>query len=106
MVLVFCYSLLFLFSIIVRKTAIAIGLMLITLFAGMKWSEQSVASTWAHYQPFQYFSVPKVVTNELAVTAKNFAFSFSNGLIALGVASLVVWAAIAVVSMVQYRFAR
>ena len=106
MVLVFCYSMLFLFSIVVRKTAIAIGLMLIALFAGVKWSEQSVASTWAHYQPFQYFSVSKVVTNELAVMAKNFAFSFSNGLIALGVASLVVWAAIAVVSMVQYRFAR
>ncbi|MFS0690236.1 hypothetical protein AB1K89_13465 [Sporosarcina sp. 179-K 8C2 HS] len=106
LVLVFCYSLLFLFSLVVRKTAIAVGLMLIILFAGVKMSEQSVASPWAPYQPFQYFAVPKVVTNELAVMAKNFAFSFSNGLIALGVASVVVWMAIAVVSVVQYRFAR
>lgn len=106
LVLVFCYSLLFLFSLVVRKTAIAIGLMLIVLFAGVKMSEQSVASTWAPYQPFQYFAVSKVVTNELAVATKNFAFSFSNGLIALGVASVVVWILITVVSVVHYRFAR
>ncbi|WOV87783.1 ABC transporter permease subunit [Sporosarcina oncorhynchi] len=106
MVLVFCYSLLFLFSLLVKKTAVAIGLMLVTLFAGLKWSEQSVASTWAHFQPFHYFSVPKVVTNELALSAGNFAFSFSNGLLVLAVASSIVWAVIIAVSMLQYRYTR
>lgn len=106
LVLVFCYSLLFLFSLLAKKTAVAIGLMLVTLFAGMKLSEQSVASDWAQYQPFQYFSIHKVLTNELALTTGNFAFSFSNGLVVLAVASAVVWMFIVAVSMLQYRFAR
>ncbi|MFD2043270.1 ABC transporter permease [Ornithinibacillus salinisoli] len=104
MILLFCYSILFLFSVITKKTLIALGLTLATIFIGIAWSQESVLSSFAPYIPFHYFSVGEVITNELAVTLENFAFSFTNGVILLGVASLGVLVVTYVISFVQSKY--
>ena len=73
---------------------------------GIKLSEESVLSSLSPYIPFHYFSVPQVVTMELAVTLKNFDFSYTNGLIALGISSFIILAVTYIVSVMQYKFSR
>lgn len=104
MILLFCYSLLFLFSIAVRKSVIAIGLVLITIALGINMSGESTLSTIAHYIPFHYFSVSKVVSNELAVSMQNFNFSFSTGVVSLAVSSIGALLAAYLLTKVQSKF--
>lgn len=106
MILVFCFSLLFLFSVLTKKALIALGLTLVTLFMGIRLSEESVLSSFAPYVPFHYFSAPQVVSMELAATLKNFSFTFTNGLAVLGVGSAILLAVTYVVSIVQYEYSR
>lgn len=106
MVLLFCYSLLFLFSVLTKRVPIAVSLVLITLFLGINMSEASSLSAIAPYSPFHYFSVSKVVTNELAVTMKNFTFSFSTGINSLAVCSVVALVATYLLTKLQYRYGR
>lgn len=88
LVLVFCYSILFLFSVITKRVLLAVGLATAVIVAGVQWSGDSTLMTLAHYNPFHYFPVSKVITNELAVTMENSNFSFTNGLLVLGVYSV------------------
>lgn len=106
MVLVFCFSLLFLFSILTKKALIALGLTLVTLFMGIRLSEESVLSSFAPFVPFHYFATPQVVTMELAATLENFSFTFTNGLVVLGISSAVLMLVTYVVSVVQYKYSR
>lgn len=106
MVLLFCFSLLFLFSILTKKALIALGLTLVALFMGIRLSEESVLSSFAPYVPFHYFAAPQVVTMELAATLKNFSFTFTNGLVVLGISSAVLLAVTYVVSVIQYKYGR
>lgn len=106
MILLFCYSLLFLYSILTNKAVVALGLTIITLFIGLKWSEEAVSSSFATYVPFHYFSVSEVITNELAVTVDNFAFSFTNGVTILCLSSVVILLVSFVLSSLQYKHFR
>ncbi|WP_196493822.1 ABC transporter permease [Ornithinibacillus caprae] len=104
MILLFCYSILFLFSVITKKTLIALGLTLATIIIGITWSKESVLSSFAPYIPFHYFSVGEVITNELAVTLEDFTFSFANGMISFGVVSLGVLFMTFVIFVVQSKY--
>ena len=106
MILLFCYSILFLYSILTKRASIALGLTIATIIMGIKLSQESILSSLAPYIPFHYFSVPQVVTMELAVTLKNFDFSYTNGLIAFGVSSFIILAVTYIVSVMQYKFSR
>ena len=106
MILLFCYSLLFLFSILTRKALIALGLTVVTLFMGIKLSEEAVLSNLSPYIPFHYFSAPKVVTMELAASLKNFDFNLINGVIVLGISSLALLVLTYVSTVLQNKFSR
>ena len=106
MILLFCYSILFLYSILTKRASIALGLTIATIIMGIKLSEESVLSSLAPYIPFHYFSVPQVVTMELAVMLKNFDFSYTNGLIAFGVSSFIILVVTYFVSVMQYKYGR
>ncbi len=106
MILLFCYSILFLYSILTKRASIALGLTIATIIIGIKLSEGSVLFSLAPYIPFYYFSVPQVMTMELAVTLKNFDFSYMNGLISLGVSSFIILFVTYIVSVMQYKFGR
>lgn len=104
MVLIFCYSILILFSIITKRALVAIGLTIAILFAGIGLSADSVTSMIAPYIPFHYFSVREVITNELALTLENNSFSFNQGMIALAVSSVLLWLVTYGVTILQKRF--
>lgn len=87
-ILLFCFSILFLFSVLTKRTLVTIGLTFSLLFIGIRWSEETVSSSLAHVIPFHYFSVYDVISNEFALTNDNFNFSYSNGMISLGLFSL------------------
>ena len=106
MILLFCYSILFLFSILTKRASIALGLTIATIIMGIKLNEESVLSSLAPYIPFHYFSVPQVVTMELAVLLKNSDFSYMNGLISLGVSSFIILVVTYFVSVMQYKYGR
>ncbi|MDV2583454.1 ABC transporter permease, partial [Alkalibacillus haloalkaliphilus] len=67
MVLVFCYSWLFLFSVLARRTSIAIGLTLAVVFLGVQFNDQIVGA----YNPFLYFDVYEIITLETALVQEN-----------------------------------
>ena len=104
MILLFSYSILFLYSILTKRASTAIGLTIVTLILGIRLSEESILSSLAPYVPFNYFSVTQVLTMELAGSLKNFDFTYTNGLIALGIASFIVLVVTYIVSVIQYRF--
>lgn len=107
MVLFFCYSLLFLFSILTKRTSLAIGLTLVSLFLGMKIGEETIPHEFAHLNPFNYFSVIDVITQEIAFDFdKNFDISFSNGVVVLGIVSIIILALTYVSSLIQYKYLR
>ena len=106
MILFFCYSILFLFSILTKRASIALGLTVATIIMGIKLSEESVLTGLAPYIPFNYFSVPQVLTMELAVSLKNFDFSYTNALTGLGIASFIILVLTYIVSVTQYKFGR
>ncbi|WP_121640566.1 ABC transporter permease [Virgibacillus sp. Bac330] len=89
MVLLFCYSLLFFFSVITRNTLSAVGLTILVIFITHQWNEGFAESLTFSFTPFSYFSVTKVVTNELAVTLNNEYFTYPTGLIILGSYSII-----------------
>ncbi|MBP1970004.1 hypothetical protein J2Z83_002112 [Virgibacillus natechei] len=103
MVLLFCYSLLFLFSIITKMALLAVGLTIATIFIGIQWSGQFTLSAFAPYIPFHYFSVSEIITNELAVTLDNYNFSYTTGLIVLSMYSIIIFLLTYLVSFFQRK---
>lgn len=103
LILIFCYSILFLFSILAKRVLIAIGLTLVTLFIGSAISGEIIATNVAHFIPFPYFSVYDVLTNELALTYENFNFSYANGIVSLSIASFIIFTVTYVFSIVQTK---
>lgn len=104
MILLFCYSILFLFSLITKRTLLAVGLTLAVILIGIQWSGESTLSAFAPYVPFHYFSVSEIITNEFAVTIKNFDFSYTNGLIVLGIYSFCIFLLTYLLSILQNKF--
>ncbi|MGP4072930.1 ABC transporter permease subunit [Piscibacillus sp. B03] len=86
MVLVFCYAWLFLFSVLARRTSIAIGLTLAVVFLGVQFNDLIVGT----YNPFLYFEVYDIITLETALVQENFNINFVNGVVTLGISSLLV----------------
>lgn len=104
MVLLFCYTLLFLLSVMTKRTLPAVGLTLAIFFIGTQWSGEPPLSVLAPYIPFHYFSVPEIVTNEFAASIDNFDFSFTTGLAVLGIYSVIFYLLAHAVSTLQKRF--
>ena len=104
MILLFCYSILFLYSILTKKASTALVLTVATFILGIKFSGESALISIAPFIPFHYFSVPKVITMELAASLENFNFTFSNGLLTLGISSIMIFIATYIISIVQYRY--
>lgn len=104
MILLFCYSILFLYSILTKKASTALVLTVATFILGIKLSGESALISIAPFIPFHYFSVPKVITMELAASLGNFNFTFLNGLLALGISSIMIFIATYIISVVQYRY--
>ncbi|MDV2583453.1 ABC transporter permease [Alkalibacillus haloalkaliphilus] len=86
MVLVFCYAWLFLFSVLARRTSIAIGLTLAVVFLGVQFNDQIIGA----YNPFLYFDVYEIITLETALVQENFDINLVNGVLSLGVSSLLI----------------
>ncbi|WP_100011845.1 ABC transporter permease [Lentibacillus sediminis] len=103
MILLFCYSMLFLFSIITKRMVLALGVTLGVLYIGVTWSGEMINSSIAHYLPFQYFSVFDIMTNELALTVENWDLTYANGMISLSVSSFLILLATYGAWVVQYR---
>lgn len=103
LILLFCYSILFLFSIMTKRVVVSIGLTLVTLFIGLKMSGVLQTSSVTHYIPFQYFSVFEVLTNELALNMANFNITFTNGMISLSISSFVLLVVTYVVYSLQTK---
>ncbi len=104
MILLFCYALLMLYSIVTKRVALAIGLTLATIFIGTELSEQLIALDLAKYNPFQYFSVVDVVTQEMAATLQNFNVTLTNGLIALSTASAITLLCAYAITHFQHKY--
>ncbi|WP_010094067.1 ABC transporter permease [Ornithinibacillus scapharcae] len=103
LILIFCYSILILFSILTKRSLITTGLTLGILLIGIGMSKELVTSTIAHYIPFQYFSVFNVLTNELALTMENFNISYVNGMVSLSISSVALLLITYIISVIQYR---
>jgi ABC-type transport system involved in multi-copper enzyme maturation permease subunit len=103
LILLFCFSILFLFSILTKRVLITMGLTLSVFVIGIRWSEELMTSSFAHLVPFHYFKVFDVISNEFALTMDNFNFSYMNGLISLGVSSLVILFITYGISIIQNR---
>lgn len=103
LILFFCYTILFLFSIITKRALVALGLTVATILFGTLVGEELITFSISHYIPFQYFSVFEVITNELALTLENSNLTYMNGMISLSIASLVVLVVIYIVSFIQTK---
>ncbi|WP_042144452.1 ABC transporter permease [Paucisalibacillus sp. EB02] len=103
LILFFCYTILFLFSIITKRALVALGLTIATILFGILVGEELITLGIAQYIPFQYFSVFEVLTNELALTLENFNLTYTNGMISLSIASLVLLVVIYLVSFIQTK---
>jgi len=91
MVLLFCFSLLFLFSMLTKTILPALGLTIVTVYIGITFSENAIKSSFSSLNPFHYFTVPKIITNELAASINNFDFSFTRGLLVFFISSLILF---------------
>lgn len=85
-VLLFSYSLLLLFSLLTKRTVLALGFTLGLIVLGINFSGEP-ASTLSAFNPFQYFDVYKIINLETASTHDNFKLNFTNGLLSLLIAS-------------------
>jgi ABC-type transport system involved in multi-copper enzyme maturation permease subunit len=103
LILLFSYSILFLFSILTKRVLVAIGLTIGTLIVGMRLGGELLTSSVSQYIPFQYFSVFEVLTNELALTSDNFNLTYMNGITSLGMVSFVLLVITYGLSIVQSK---
>ncbi|HLS35379.1 MAG TPA: ABC transporter permease subunit [Bacillota bacterium] len=86
MVLLFCYSILLLASLLTKRLTIAIGITFIIIIIGTIFSS-SADSSWAAFNPFHYFQVYDIVSLEMAALEDNFRMNWQNGLITLAISS-------------------
>lgn len=90
MLLLFSYSLLFLFSVLTNRTILALGLTVFTLFMGIQLTNQSLIFSFTQWVPFHYVNVFEVVSNEYAVVHDQFAISYETGMLTLLVGSSII----------------
>lgn len=90
-VLIFCYSWLFLYSVLVKQTFMTIVLTIMTLSLGVLISGSDIVRTQALAQlnPFHYFHIIDIVTMKYAVTAENFDLNIKNGIFSLVISSFI-----------------
>lgn len=88
-VLIFCYSWLFLYSVLVKQTFMTIVLTVITVGLGylLSGSDYAVTRELAPFNPFHYFHVTEIITKEYAFSAENDDFTLRNGMLSLLISS-------------------
>ena len=106
MLLLFSYSLLFLFSVVTNRAIFALGLTIITLFLGIQLSAQSFTFTFTQWLPFHYFNVFQIVTNEYALVHDQFSITYVNGIISLLLVSGIVLLLTIIVSKLKQGVVR
>src|SRR5690625_7451706 len=77
MVLLFCYSILLLASLLTKRLTIAIGITFIIIIIGTIFGS-SADSSWAAFNPFHYFEVYDIVSLELAALEATSRRSWRN----------------------------
>lgn len=99
--LIFCYSWLFLYSVLVKRTFIAIMFTLLTIILGIQVSGTEIAmeQVFAPFNPFNYFQINYIITMETALTADNFNFTIWNGMLSSVIASAILF----VISYLLFR---
>lgn len=92
-VLLFCYSWLFLYSVLVKQTFMTIVLTIVTLISGVLVSESDIVreQAFAQLNPFHYFHIRDILTMEYALNADNFDFTIWNGIFSLLVSSSILF---------------
>ncbi|MDV2581651.1 ABC transporter permease [Alkalibacillus haloalkaliphilus] len=90
LVVLFSYSLMFLFSVMTNRTSVALGLTLVTLIIGMQLNETIQETTFAAYYPFTYIDVEKIITQEWAALHDNFELTLHNGVISLLLSTIMI----------------
>ena len=90
MLLLFSYTLLFLYSVLSNRAIIALGLTVVTLILGIQLTTQSLVYSFTQWIPFHYVNVFQIVTNEYAHLHDQFSISYVNGIISLLTASVIV----------------
>lgn len=100
-VMIFSYSWLLFYSVLVKRTFTAITLTVFTLVVGMALSGSDVAmeSAFVPYNPFNYFQVNAIITMEKALVADNFDITMTNGMLSLGIFSFL----LLIVSFIIFR---
>ncbi|WP_042220705.1 ABC transporter permease [Oceanobacillus manasiensis] len=90
--LIFCYSWLFLYSVLLKQTFMTIVLTVITVGLGYLISDSDIAmaQALAPFNPFHYFHVIEIITMEYAFNADNYNFTMWNGMISLFIFSLII----------------
>ncbi|WP_027964041.1 ABC transporter permease subunit [Halalkalibacillus halophilus] len=89
-VVLFSYSLMFLFSVITNRTSMALGLTLVTLILGMQLNETIRETAFAAYYPFTYIDVEKIISHEWAALHDNFELTLHNGVITLLLSTILI----------------
>lgn len=86
-ILMFAYSLLVLFSLITKRTVLALGFTLGVIILGVTFSGEPT-STISAFNPFQYFDVYDIISLETAAIHENFNLNWTNGMISLVAGSI------------------
>lgn len=91
--LVFTYSWLFFYSILLKRTFAAIMFSLLTIVLGVVWSgmEAVKENPLAAYNPFNYFQVNEVIIMEKAWEVNNYNITLGNGISSLIISSLLLF---------------
>lgn len=90
-ILIFCYCWLFFYSVLIKRTFMAIMFTILTLILGIQVSGTEIAmgQAIAPFNPFNYFQINDIITMEIALTADNFSFTIWNGIFSLVIFSFV-----------------
>lgn len=70
-----------------KRTIVAIGLTFGVILLGILFSD-SADSSLAAYNPFHYFQVNDIISMELAIAQENLKMTLMNGLLTLGIGSV------------------
>lgn len=78
---------------------IAIGITFAVVLLGIMF--RNAESSLAAYNPFHYFQVNDIISMEFAVVHENFNVTLTNGLLTLGVLSILLWVGTYLVSKLR-----
>ncbi|HEY4600978.1 MAG TPA: ABC transporter permease subunit [Cerasibacillus sp.] len=104
--LIFSYTLHFLFSLITKRALISVVLTISVIGLGSYFRESLLSFPFSQYLPFHYVDIFSIVTNEYAVVVNDFRFTYLNGILSFVVSILIVVVFIYFVLLFQQKHVR